>query len=340
MRINHVHSKKNLKASALALLCVSVLMGAAPTFADQTLGGKLVVYTSQAPEIAQQTIDAFKAAYPSIQVEWSRNGTTQLMNVLHTEMMAGDVKADVLLVADSINLGALKKEGKLMAYPDAPVGNLDSNFYDKDKTWFGTKIIATVIGYNTKNAKPVESWQALTLPDNKGQVAVPSPLYSGAALYNLHTAINTPAIGWNFYQQLAANDITPEGGNGPALKAVASGLDKYGVITDADIIAAKKKGSPIDLVYPKEGVSFVTEPVAILSSSHNVPAAKAFVNFLLSKQGQALVVKQGNRPIDASLAPPEGFEAIGNIKLLTLDADKAVDDDKQVRDKFIRIFGG
>lgn len=305
-----------------------------------TADSRLVVYTSQAPEIAQQTIDAFKAANPGIEVQWTRNGTTQLMNVLRTEMMSGDVKADVLLVADSINLGALKKEGQLMAYPQAPVSHINPNFYDKDKTWFGTKIIATVIGYNTQKAKPVNSWMALTDPENRGQVAVPSPLYSGAALYHLHTAIGTPSIGWTFYKKLAANGITPEGGNGPALKAVASGMAKYGVITDADLIRAKKQGSPVDLVYPQEGVSFVTEPVAILKGAHNVAAAKAFVDFMLSEKGQQLVARQGNRPIDKRIAAPDGFAPFDSIKLLTLDSDKAVADDKQVRDQFTEIFGG
>ena len=333
-----MHISNTIRLSFCALSLATMLFTSA--HAAETAAGKLVIYTSQAPEIAQQTVDAFKAAYPDVQVEWTRNGTTQLMNVLQTEMMAGDVKADVLLVADSINLGALKKDGKLMAYPDAPVSHISPDFYDKDKTWFGTKIIATVIAYNTKNAKPVDSWMALTDAQNKGQVAVPSPLYSGAALYHLHTAINTPDIGWAFYQKLAANGITPEGGNGPALKAVASGMAKFGVITDADIIRAKKQGSPIDLVYPKEGASFVTEPVAILAGAHNVPAAKAFVNFMLSPQGQQLVAKQGNRPIDASVPAPEGFAPLNTIKLLTLDSDKAVADDKQVRAKFTEIFGG
>ncbi|WP_047606781.1 ABC transporter substrate-binding protein [Rahnella aquatilis] len=329
-----------LKTITLSLSALLICAAQGQAYAAEPASGKLVVYTSQAPEIAQQTIDAFKAAYPNVQVEWTRNGTTQLMNILQTEMMTGDVKADVLLVADSINLGALKKDGKLMAYTDAPVGDISPDFYDKDKTWFGTKIIATVIAYNTKNAVPVDSWMALTEPQNKGQVAVPSPLYSGAALYHLHTAINTPDIGWAFYQKLAQNGITPEGGNGPALKAVASGMAKYGVITDADIIRAKKQGSPIDLVYPKEGVSFVTEPVAILAGAHNVPAAKAFVDFMLSPQGQQWVAKQGNRPIDTRVAAPEGFAPLDSIKLLTLDSDKAVADDKEVRAKFTEIFGG
>ncbi|MBZ6395706.1 MULTISPECIES: ABC transporter substrate-binding protein [Pantoea] len=332
--------KRAFRTSFHALLLLSGLTASSLSLAADAPGGKLVIYTSQAPEIAQQTIDAFKAAYPTVEVEWTRNGTTQLMNVLHTEMMSGQVKPDVLLVADAINLGALKKEGQLYAWQDAPVSQLNPAYYDADKTFFGTKIIATVIAYNTQRAKPVTSWKALAVAENKGQIAVPSPLYSGAALYKLHTDINTPSIGWEFYQQLAAIGIAPQGGNGPALKAVASGMDKYGVITDADIIRARKQGSPIDLVYPQEGVSYVTEPVAIMKSVHNLPAAKAFVTFMLSEAGQQLVAKQGNRPIDSRVAAPEGFAPIDQIKLLTPDVAKAVGDDAAVRETFTELFGG
>ncbi|WP_225614433.1 MULTISPECIES: ABC transporter substrate-binding protein [Pantoea] len=312
----------------------------AASFADEAPAGKLVVYTSQAPEIAQQTMDAFKAVYPNVQVEWTRNGTTQLMNVLRTEMMSGEAKPDVLLIADAINLGALKNENHLYSYSDAPLSHINPSFYDKDKTFFGTKIIATVIAYNTQHAQPIDSWNALAVEANKGQIAVPSPLYSGAALYKLHTDINTPSIGWSFYQKLAAIGIAPQGGNGPALKAVASGLDKYGIITDADVILAKKKGSPVDLVYPKEGVSYVTEPVAIMKTAHNLPAAKAFVNFMLSEPGQKLVVEQGNRPVDDRVSAPVGFTPINKIKLLSPDVAKAIKEDAAVRDRFSALFGG
>lgn len=322
------------------LMLASGFVISAASFADEAPAGKLVVYTSQAPEIAEQTMDAFKAAYPNVQVEWTRNGTTQLMNVLRTEMMSGEAKPDVLLIADAINLGALKNENHLYSYSDAPLSHINPSFYDKDKTFFGTKIIATVIAYNTQHAQPIHSWNALAVEANKGQIAVPSPLYSGAALYKLHTDINTPSIGWSFYKKLAAIGIAPQGGNGPALKAVASGLDKYGIITDADVILAKKKGSPVDLVYPKEGVSYVTEPVAIMKTAHNLPAAKAFVNFMLSEPGQKLVVEQGNRPVDDRVSAPEGFTPINKIKLLSPDVAKAIKEDAAVRDRFTALFGG
>lgn len=322
------------------LMLASGLLVSAVTHAEPAPAGKLVVYTSQAPEIAQQTMDAFKAAYPNVQVEWTRNGTTQLMNVLRTEMLSGQAKPDVLLIADAINLGALKNENQLYTYSDAPLSHINPSFYDQDRTFFGTKIIATVIAYNTQLAQPVDSWSALAVEANKGQIAVPSPLYSGAALYKLHTDINTPSIGWSFYKKLAALGVAPQGGNGPALKAVASGLDKYGIITDADVILAKKKGSPVDLVYPQEGVSYVTEPVAIMKSVHNLPAAKAFVNFLLSEPGQKLVVEQGNRPVDDRIAAPEGFTPINKIKLLSPDVAQAIKEDAAVRDQFTALFGG
>ncbi|MBD9643523.1 ABC transporter substrate-binding protein [Pantoea sp. PNT02] len=329
-----------MRTTLNVLMLASGFVISAASFADEAPAGKLVVYTSQAPEIAQQTMDAFKAVYPNVQVEWTRNGTTQLMNVLRTEMMSGEAKPDVLLIADAINLGALKNENHLYSYSDAPLSHINPSFYDKDKTFFGTKIIATVIAYNTQHAQPIDSWNALAVEANKGQIAVPSPLYSGAALYKLHTDINTPSIGWSFYQKLAAIGIAPQGGNGPALKAVASGLDKYGIITDADVILAKKKGSPVDLVYPKEGVSYVTEPVAIMKTAHNLPAAKAFVNFMLSEPGQKLVVEQGNRPVDDRVSAPVGFTPINKIKLLSPDVAKAIKEDAAVRDRFSALFGG
>ncbi|MHC5655521.1 ABC transporter substrate-binding protein [Stappia sp. ICDLI1TA098] len=301
---------------------------------------KLVLYTSQSPEIAQETVDAFQAKHPDIEVEWTRNGTSQLMNVLRAEIEAGAVKPDVLLVADTINLGQLKAEGRLMAYPEAPVKGYDKGTYDKDMTFFGTKIISTGIAYNTKTAKPVTSWSELLDEGNRGQVAVPSPLYSGAALNHLHSVIADPSIGWSFYEKLADLDIAPQGGNGPAIKAVASGLAKYAIVVDANALRAKAQGSPVDFVFPKEGVSFITEPVAIMSTAKAPQAAKVFVDFLLSREGQELAARQGNLPIDPDVTPPAGFPRLSEIKLLPLDADKAVETDGAVREQFTEIFGG
>lgn len=300
----------------------------------------LTLYTSQTPEVAQQTVDAFQAIHPDIKVEWTRNGTSALMNVIRTEIEAGALQPDVLLVADVINLGQLKAEGHLMAYPEAPVAGYDASAYDPDMTFFGTKAMTTGIAYNPQTAKPVSSWTELLAEENRGQIAVPSPLYSGAALNHLHAFLAADGLGWDFYKGLQTLDIVPEGGNGPALKAVASGLAKYAVIVDADTLRAKAAGSPIEFVFPAEGVSFITEPVAIVKDTDQPEAARKFVDFLLSDAGQKLVAAQGNLPLLPSVAPPAGFPALKDIKLLGYDADAAVQADPEVRAQFTEIFGG
>jgi iron(III) transport system substrate-binding protein len=77
-----------------------------------------------------------------------------------------------------------------------------------------------------------------------------------------------------------------------------------------------------------------------MKTAHNLPAAKAFVNFMLSEQGQKLVVEQGNRPVDDRVSAPEGFTPINKIKLLSPDVAKAIKEDAAVRDQFTALFGG
>ncbi|MEI2386676.1 ABC transporter substrate-binding protein [Breoghania sp. JC706] len=319
----------------LLSLTLAAMLFSGTAYAETTL----TLYTSQPPEQAQQTVDAFEAAHPDIKVQWTRNGTSALMNVMRAEIEAGQVQADVLLVADVINLGELKAGGHLMAYKDAPVDAYDPATYDKDMMFFGTKAITTGIAYNTKIAKPVSTWNELLTEENRGKIAVPSPLYSGAALNHLHALINDPAIGWSFYEGLNDLGIVPEGGNGPAIKAVASGAAKYAIVVDANALRAKADGSPIDFIAPKDGVSFITEPAAIMATTKHPKEAKLFIDFLLSKQGQELAASQGNLPILPGVAGPEGFPKMEDMKLLGYDVDNAVKTNEEVRARFADIFG-
>ncbi len=99
------------------------------------------------------------------------------------------------------------------------------------------------------------------------------------------------------------------------------------MIVDYMPIREKAKGAPVEFVFPTEGVSAVTEPVAILSTAKNAEAAKAFIDFLLSKEGQKLAVKQGYIPAPAGVALPAGYPERSAIKVLGYDAAAALAND-------------
>jgi iron(III) transport system substrate-binding protein len=104
-------------------------------------------------------------------------------------------------------------------------------------------------------------------------------------------------------------------------------------------IREKAKGAPVAFVAPTEGLSAVTEPVAILRTSKNPEAAKAFVDFILSREGQELARKQGYVPAHPDIAPPEGFPARTAMKLMPFDPAQALAEETASRKRFADIFG-
>lgn len=299
---------------------------------------KLVVYTSQPTKDAQTTIDAFMAANPDVEVEWVRDGTTKLMAKLRAEIAAGDPRPDVLLIADTVTLEGMKQDGRLQAYKSDEASAFDPALYDADGYYYSTKLITTGIVYNT-GVKAPTSWEDLADPAHKNQVAMPSPLYSGAALIHLSTLTENKDLGWDYYQALADNDARAQGGNGGTFKAVASGEKPYGVVVDFLAIRGKAKGSPVDFVFPTEGVTYVTEPVAIMKDAKNVDAAHKFVDFVLSDAGQKLVLDMGYIPARDGMDLPDGFPARKDIKLMDFDAANALKQADANKKKFADIFG-
>lgn len=329
-----MRTKTFFAAITLGCLVTAFAAGLAQA-ADDTL----ILYTSQPNADAQTTVDAFKKSHPGVQVEWVRDGTSQLMTRLEAEIAAGVTKPDVLLIADSLTMQALKQKGLLQPYLSSERGQYAQGLYDKDGYYYGTKLITTGIAYNTGAAFKPASWTDLTRPEVKNQVTMPSPLYSGAAMIHLAALSANPQLGWSYYEKLKANGASAQGGNGGVLSAIAAGTKPYGMLVDFMAIREKAKGAPIEFVFPKEGVSMVTEPVAILKQARHVAAARAFVDFLLSKDGQKLVLSQGYIPALASLPVPPGFPSRDQIKPLPVDPARALAATEANKTRFNALFG-
>ena len=323
----------------------SALLGAAALAASLAAGsalaaeGTLVLYTSQPNADAQKTVDAFMAANPGVTVEWVRDGTTKIMAKLRAEIAAGQPAADVLFIADTVTMEGLRQEGRLLAHTSADVTGFDAGLYDAGKHYFSTKLITTGIVYNTSAPMAPTSWKDLTRPEAKGQVVMPSPLTSGAALIHAATLADMPEFGWDYIEALAANEAQAQGGNGGVLTAVAGGEKLYGVIVDFLPIREAAKGSPVQFVFPTEGVSYVTEPVAILNTTKNADAARAFVDFLISDAGQRLAAEMGYMPAKAGITPPAGFPTLDQITLMPFNAGKALAEEEQNKLRFSEAFG-
>jgi len=78
----------------------------------------------------------------------------------------------------------------------------------------------------------------------------------------------------------------------------------------------------------------------MLKTAPNPAAAKAFVDFLLSKPGQELAVAQGFLPARIDVAPPPGFPKTADLHILPVDLAKTATDADQLKQQFTDLFGG
>lgn len=279
----------------------------------------LTVYTSE----PQAKIDELTAAFTEetgIDVEVFRAGTGDLTARIEAERATGEIGADVLLAADAPTFEEYKADGLLQQYVPADADALDPDVVDPDGYYVGTRIIPTVIAYNTSAVEaPPTSWQDLTDPQYLGKLTLPNPDVSGAAAFNTAVWMSTPELGEGWLAALAANEPVIAESNGPVGQAVASGTQPVGIVVDYLVRELAAKGSPIALSYPTDGVPFVSQPAGIFADSDNTEAARKFVDFLVGERGQEIAVEQQYLPVREDVGTPEGAPALSDLALLTPD---------------------
>jgi iron(III) transport system substrate-binding protein len=320
---------------SITLIALSALL----CFGLAQPSGTLRLYTSQPEADAAATVAAFNALHPSVRVEIFRSGTEQVVARFLLEIEAGSPQADVLLVADAPTFELLKARDLLEPYLSPEATAIDGAFRDPEGYYAGTKILATLVAYNTNLvSEPVTSWAEIAaLP--AGSVAMPSPSYSGAAAYNLGVITRTEGLGWAWYETLSTRDVFLTQGNGAVLRSVAGGELPYGIVVDFLPLRAAADGSPVGVVYPSEGVPIITEPVGIVRGTPNLAAAQAFVDFLLSTAGQETAAAMGYMPLRADVAAPAGFPPLAELVVLSAPAAELAATRDADKERFATLFG-
>ena len=298
----------------------------------------ITLYTSEPQAKADALVAAFTEEHPEIAVEVFRAGTGDLTARIESERTAGAVQADVLLAADAGTFEDYAAEDLLLQYSPADVDALNQDVVDPEGYYTGTRIIPTVIAYNTglvDEADAPESWADLTDPSYADRLVMPNPDVSGAAAYNAAVWLDEPALGESWLTGLAANRPVIADSNGPVSQAVASGTQPVGIVVDYLVRELAAQGSPIAVAYPTEGVPYVSQPAGIFADTDEQAASELFVDFLVSEAGQTLAVEQSYLPVRSDVGTPEGAPAMDEITVLSPDLQTIRDS----QDAAVATFG-
>lgn len=302
--------------------------------------GQIVLYTSEPQENADTLVAAFNEQYPDVEVQVFRSGTGELVTRLESEQEAGEVQADVMVAADAPTFEGLKEDDLLLQFTPDGAEEIDDQFKDPDGYYVGTRLISTIIGYNTDQVdEPPETWEDLTSGEYEGRIGMPSPDYSGAAAYNTALWSQQPDLGWPFIEGVVDNQPTVVQGNGQVQQGLAEGQFAVGVIIDYMVRDLEEQGSPVSGVFPEPGVPAIYQPAAIFENTDNQPAAEAFIEFLVSEEGQQIAADQNYVPLLSGVESPEGAPSIDEVEVMSGDLDELTANQDEAVQRFNDMLG-
>jgi iron(III) transport system substrate-binding protein len=331
----------SLLAAALVLAAVPAVAQDARVEAART-EGKVVWYTSLALPSAEKVAKLFETAHPGIKVEVHRTGSQRILQRVMQELQAGLKIVDVIHTSDAGHFVLLKEKKLLAKYTPPGVDRFPAGFKDADGYYYGLRATVNVIAYNTKlvsAADAPKTWKDLLDPRWKGKLVTAHPGYSGViathvlALVHLH--------GWEYFKQLAQN----------RLMLVQSAVDPAGVVASGERVVAanggdyyyyqmKKKGNPIEVVYPKEGVPLVVSPTAIAAFAPHPNAARLFTDFAFTRELQQVMAdSEGLYTGHPEVKYPGDKPTLSELKLLAVDPEELEKRNEEIKKRFVEFFG-
>jgi len=298
-----------LRTACLALCAVA--LSALPALAQKQT---VVVYTAIENEQIADYMKALNKTLPNLELKMLRLSTGDISARFMAEK--DNMQAEAIWGVGATNMLIFKNAGLLEPYAPKGLEKIQGLFRDKANppSWVGIDIYMSAFCVNTEIAKknnlpmPV-SWADLTKPVYKGQVVMPNPASSGTGYLSVASILQRmgEAEGWKYLDALDKNIAEYTKSGSKPCKDAAAGERAIGVSFEYVALEMKKKGSPVEMVLPKEGSGYEMEANALTKKGAKNPAAKQFLDWAASDEAMALYAKYFAAVAVAGLPVPEGL---------------------------------
>ncbi|KAA0680665.1 ABC transporter substrate-binding protein [Roseomonas genomospecies 6] len=292
-------------AAALAVLLAS---GTA-AFA-QDLSGKLVVVTSFPKDLTSAFQQAFQKAHPKVTVEILNRNTNA--GVKYLQETASNNGTDLFWASAPDAFEVLKGANLLQAYKPKvegipeKVGAYPIN--DPEGMYAGFAASGYGIMWNSRYMKANDlpapkEWSDLAKPVYYDHVAISAPSRSGTTHLTIETILQGEGWekGWRTNKEIAGNYRTITERSFGVPDGVNSGSFGIGIVIDFFALSSQASGFPVEFVYPTV-TTIVPANIGIVKNAPNKAAAESFVDFILSPEGQEVLLQPAIRRLPVNPA--------------------------------------
>lgn len=327
--------KKFMTLGAVAAIATIIASGTA-----MAADGTLTIVTSFPKDLTAVFKSAFEKENPGLTVEVLNKKTSA--GIKYLQETAGSNTSDLFWASAPDAFEVLKGDNLLAKYTPMATGIPDKvgafPINDPDGYYMGFAASGYGIMWNTRYTKakklPVaKNWADLKDPVFHGHVGMSAPSRSGTTHLTVETVIQGLGwdAGWAEWKEIAGNFKTVTERSFGVPDGVNSGQFGYGIVIDFFGLSSMGSGFPVDFVYP-EVTTLVPANIGVVKNAPNASAAGEFIEFLLSPEGQELLLDPKIRRLPVNpktyAKAPAGFpnpfkdKSIGAAVKFDLDLSK------------------
>ena len=303
-----------MKTKLMASLVVCALSAGAASANE-----KIMVITSFPDSMTGPIEAGFEAANPQFDLEVLNKKTSA--GVKFIQEIAGANTADIFWASAPDAFEVLKSDGLLAdvtikseGIPDK-IGAYPMN--DPDGKYYGFAGAGYGIMWNERYLKanglePAAEWDDLAKPEYHGHVGMSAPSRSGTTHLTVETVLQGDGwdAGWAKWKRIAGNFSTVTERSFGVPDGVNTGNFGLGIVIDFFGFSSKASGFPVDFQYPTI-TALVPANVAVVENAPNEAGAIAFIEYLLTPEGQKVLLDPAimRLPINPATYAnaPEGF---------------------------------
>jgi iron(III) transport system substrate-binding protein len=293
----------------------------------------VVVYTSLENEEVVDYLKLAKEDLPDLDIQAIRLSTGELGARMLAER--ANPQADCIWGWAVTNMSEFVPMGMLEPYKPAGWDKIPARFKDANGNWVAMDLYAAALVVNTqvlkdKNLPMPTGWKSLLNPAYKGLEIMPNPASSGTGFLQVASLLvlldpdykNKPVEqnkAWDFLKELDKNmGQYIKSGSKPA-KLTAAGEYAIGCSFAFVYTSLKKKGFPVAMVFPEEGVGYELEANALLKGAKNAAAGRKFLDWAISKSAMTEYAKFKLGVSYPGIPGPSDLPALDTINLAPMD---------------------
>ena len=294
-------------------------------------------------ETAAAVCNGFEQKYAGVKCNYIRTTAQVAYQRLAQDQKAGLAVASVFSSTDTSHFGKMKKDGWLAPYRPKNTDQLIDafkSFSDPDGAFVATAAGLVLITYNTSVVAEKDApkkWTDLLDPKWKGKVSIGHPGFSGYV--GTWVVEMRKLYGWDYFKRMEQNKPRIGRSINDTVTMLNAKESWVAAGPSATTLESKDKGNPLAVVYPEDGAILMVSPSGLLKNAPAPNAGRLFLEYLLSRECNEIMVKMRQDSVNKLVKPLPGTKSIADVKTIRPAYEEIEKGIPEVKEQFRDTFG-